>query len=250
MNSRVTTMFITFLFLAVSSINTVLNVFYVERNMFYRHKAALMYDKKAVLLAFTLAEIPFIMLSSMIFVLIFYFMMGFETVAYKFFLYYLFFTANMAIFTFIGQMLIALLRDSGSAQIYGSLVIAMTTLFAGILIRPQHIKSFWLFAYWLFPGHYILEGLVSSQFHNDDTPITPNLGSEFCFFVADASNGECSISNCYECTGTAEDWIHISFGNEFQFDNLGYDVIYLFCAIIVIKYITYVALMKLNYLVK
>jgi len=165
-------MFITFLFLAVSSINTVLNVFYVERNMFYRHKAALMYDKKAVLLAFTLAEIPFIMLSSMIFVLIFYFMMGFETVAYKFFLYYLFFTANMAIFTFIGQMLIALLRDSGSAQIYGSLVIAMTTLFAGILIRPQHIKSFWLFGTFcgLLPRHE-----DSLLFVNNSCPPSPSL---------------------------------------------------------------------------
>lgn len=43
MNSRVTSIFITYLFLAVNAHNTVLTVAEAERNMFYRHKAALMY---------------------------------------------------------------------------------------------------------------------------------------------------------------------------------------------------------------
>ncbi len=45
MNSRVTSIYITALFLAVNAQNTVLPVFEMERNMFYRHKAALMYDQ-------------------------------------------------------------------------------------------------------------------------------------------------------------------------------------------------------------
>lgn len=45
MNSRVTSIYITAMFLAVNAQNTVLPVFEMERNMFYRHKAALMYDQ-------------------------------------------------------------------------------------------------------------------------------------------------------------------------------------------------------------
>lgn len=131
--------------LAVNAFNTVLAVFEIERNMFYRHKAALMYSEQAVLLAFTFAELPFIMLSSMVFCLCFYFLVGFSTLAYKFFWYYLFFTLNLGAFTFLGQMMTALVRDSQTAQGFGGLLISMTSLFAGTLIRPQNIQGFWTF---------------------------------------------------------------------------------------------------------
>ena len=94
MNSRATSIFVSFIFLGVNAMNTVLAVFEKERNMFYRHKASLMYNDRAVLAAYTFAEIPFILWASMAFVIIFYFMLGFENDAGKFFLYYLFFTAR------------------------------------------------------------------------------------------------------------------------------------------------------------
>jgi ABC-type multidrug transport system permease subunit len=113
--------------------------------MFYRHKAALMYSPQAVLIAFTFAELPFIMLSSMVFCVCFYFLVGFSTLAYKFFWYYLFFTLNLGAFTFLGQMMTALFRDSQTAQGFGGLLISMTSLFAGTLIRPNNIEGFWTF---------------------------------------------------------------------------------------------------------
>jgi hypothetical protein len=60
MNSRVTSIYITALFLAVNAQNTVLPVFEMERNMFYRHKAALMYDQvstAAVWIVYTIARL-------------------------------------------------------------------------------------------------------------------------------------------------------------------------------------------------
>jgi len=117
----------------VNSMNTVLGVFETERNMYYRHKAALMYTNQSVLVAVTLAEIPFIMLASMVFVVIFYFMLGFADDAAKFFLYYLFFTLNMGAFTFLGQMLVALSRDAVTAQGFGSVIVSLTSLFTGVL---------------------------------------------------------------------------------------------------------------------
>jgi hypothetical protein len=76
MNSRVNSLFIAVIFLSVNALNTVLAVFEAERNMFYRHKAALMYDSSAIARALTLAEIPFIFMTSSIFMVLFYFIMG------------------------------------------------------------------------------------------------------------------------------------------------------------------------------
>lgn len=109
--------------------NTVLPVFEVERNMFYRHKASLMYDYRAIGLAFTLVEIPFLILASMVFVVLWYFTVGFAMNAGKFFLYCLFMFLSLAVFTFLGQGFMAVFPDSQTAQGFGSLLIGMSGIF-------------------------------------------------------------------------------------------------------------------------
>jgi len=94
-------------------------------------------------------------------------------------------------------------------------MIGMNSIFGGVLIRPQDISNFWIWAYWTFPLHYIMEGLLTSQFRNDDTPIVASLGSPFYDFVLSekcpGTTPEDSI--LVDCiTGTAEEWIYVSFG--------------------------------------
>ena len=88
----------------------------MERNMFYRHQASLMYDHRAITLAFTLVEVPFILLSSMVFCLLWYFTVGFAVNAAKFFSYWLFMTFSLGVFTFFGQGIMSVFRDSQTAQ--------------------------------------------------------------------------------------------------------------------------------------
>lgn len=131
MNSRVTSIYITTLFLGVNAFNTILPVYEVERNMFYRHKAALMYGYRAFNRAWTLAEIPFILFSAMMFCICFYFLLGFSTLAYKFFLYYMFVAFNGAMWTFLGQAFMALFRDVQTAQGSGAVIIGLSSIFTG-----------------------------------------------------------------------------------------------------------------------
>lgn len=109
-------MYISTLFMCVNGLNTVLAFFERERNMFYRHKQALMYDSKAMIRSFTLSEVPFFLTAGMIFTVCFYFLMGFAIEADKFFLFYFFYTFAVGNFSFLGQMLVALFRDSQTAQ--------------------------------------------------------------------------------------------------------------------------------------
>lgn len=73
--NRINSIYIAVNILCVNSLNTVLKVTELERNMFYRHKACLMYDSRAAIKAFTLAEIPFTFLSATVYVMLFYFIM-------------------------------------------------------------------------------------------------------------------------------------------------------------------------------
>lgn len=164
MNSRINSMYIALLFLCVNALNSVLALFEVERNMYYRHKAAGMYNSRSTTAAFTLSELPFVLLASTVFILLFYFLMGLANDAAKFFWFWAFLFCALATFTFTGQTLMALLKDSQTAQGLGGLLITFTSLFGGILIRPNEIPTFWVFMYWLMPGHYLYEGVVSIQY--------------------------------------------------------------------------------------
>ena len=252
MNSRVTSIYITALFLGVNAMNTVLPVFEMERNMFYRHKASLMYDHKAVTLALTLVEVPFILLASMVFCLLWYFTVGFDPDAGKFFLYWLFMTFSLGIFTFFGQGFMSVFRDSQTAQGFGSLLIGFSSIFGGILIRPQDINQFWIWAYWTFPLHYVLEGLLSSQFENDLTPIVASPGTPFYEYTIEKNCADSTADpipvECY--TGTAEDWIFVSFGGMWVPEHIPYCVGYCIGAVVIAKAMAIYGLKQKNYLAK
>lgn len=240
MRSRLTTVYLSFLIIAINGMNTVLSFFEAERNMFYRHKSAMMYDTPAISTAFTLAEIPFLLGTSLLYTTIFYFMIGFAADAEKFFFYYLFMLLCMSLFTYIGHMLVAICPDAQIAQGFAGLISTCTSLFAGVLIQPQFIPKFWLFMYYILPGHYILEGLLTTQYHNDTTEITAQVGSPFYISLGCDGSEE-------KCSGTAEGWVESTFDGTFSIDNVPYDIAYLVGMTILTRVVTVWALGYLNY---
>merc|ERR1712129_672433 len=182
----------------------------VERNMFYRHKASLMYAYSPLIFVVTIAGIPFILVSAMLFSVFFYFMVGFSTVAYRFFLYYLFFTMNMVVWTFFGQAFMSLFKDIATAQGFGAVMSTFNSVFAGVLIAPQDISSFWLFMYYITPSHYVLEGLIVSQYYMDETPISPTNGSPFAQEVIGSTTCPVYSEDLESCYGTAWQWVYVS----------------------------------------
>ena len=239
MISRINSIFISVLFCCVNAQNTVLGVFENERNMFYRHKSANMYGSTPILIAYTLAEIPFILLTGAVYSVLFYFIMGFEAAAREFFLFYIFVTLAIAAFTFQGQMLVSLLKDSKTAQALGGMLVSCTSLFSGVLIPPQAIPNFWIFMYWLMPGHWIMEGLFTSQFGSSQLPIEASVDSPF--YVALGCN-ETTTS----CTGTAGEWLAVTFPT-FSEDNIKWDATFLIGIVVVTRAVSWFALTNFNY---
>ena len=238
MNSRVNSVYIALLFLCVNAQITVLSVFEVERNMFYRHRAASMYGSHAILRGYTFAEIPFILITSAVFSVLFYFIMGFASDSRKFFLFFLFSTFGLSTFTFMGQMLVSLFRDKETAQGFGGLLVSFTAMFAGILMRPNDIPSFWIFMYWIMPGHYIFESIFMSQFSGDTTEIEAAPGSPFFAFRM------CQPGQ--RCIGTAEQWIDANFP-DWSEDSIPYNCLYFVIVLIMTRIVTFIALTRLDY---
>lgn len=177
--SRCAVMYCTVLFCGVVAMMTVQPVMFSERPAFYREQHSEIYDVALYSMATGLIEIPYLLCSSLFFVLPFFFIVGFDKdgVAEKFMWYWLFQAIYMAVLVYIGQLMAVWLPNEGIAQVIAGMVSTILSLFCGFMIKASDMPSFWTFLYWLNPLHYALEGLIVTQFRGDDTMITTIQGT-------------------------------------------------------------------------
>jgi len=160
--------------------------------------------------AWGLVEIPYLCIGSLIFVAIFYFMVGFEADLLKFFYYYLFFLLYVSFLTFFGQFCAAVLPNPQTASLVGSLMTSIFTLFAGFLIPPSLIPTGWKFLYYLNPMHYALEGIAMTQYHGTNSEVS---------VVEISADGE-----PYVVRSSAEVVVFNFFGGQFEWNNRFWDL--------------------------
>jgi len=222
MSSILSTIFISFIIFGVLSITSVLPVMKSIRDIYYRHKAAGMLGYQSLAQALVVAETPFILMSSTLFCIVFYFGMGFQNDARKFFAFWGFFALYIAISSYFGQAFMCLVNGMATAQILASVFIGMNNFFSGLIVRPQYLTGFWQTTYWITPGHYVYEGLVMSQFWDDETPVRAYNGSDFFVSLG------CTLEQSTACVGTVSQYIDEFFGGRFNEDHMMYDALVLF----------------------
>lgn len=83
-----------------------------------------------------------------------------------------------------------------------------------------------------------------SQFDGDDTEIAATPGSAFYDSLVDS--GDCTGAADEDCSGTASQWVNISF-SDWSADAIPWNALYLIGLIIVTRLITLYALTKINY---
>jgi ABC-type multidrug transport system permease subunit len=104
-----------------------------------------------------------------------------------------------------------------TATVLAGMCSTFISLFCGFMIKSEDFPSFWIFMYWLDPLHYVLEGLVGTQFNRDNTVITIT-GSPI--------------------TTTASNYVR-NFYTEFRYEHRGYDVLALVLFILAFRYVHY-----------
>lgn len=204
--SRAAVIYVTALFTGILAMILVQPVFAAERPAFYREQQSRMYSVWMYALTLVLIEIPYLLVSSLAFVLPFFYIVGFDYLGdttQRFFWYWFFNFLYQASMLFVSEFFTALTPNDQTAQVLAGLFNTLSGLFCGFLIAEQNFPTFWLFMYWLNNLHYNLEGLIMSQFKDDTTPIK-------------TLNGEVM---------TAEDYMTTEQFSTWSYGHIGYDVL-------------------------
>ncbi|KAL4610177.1 hypothetical protein ACB092_08G033000 [Castanea dentata] len=159
------------LFLGVNNASSVQPIVSIERTVFYRERAAGMYSPIAYAAAQGLVEVPYIVVQTIIFGIITYFMINFERTARKFFLYLVFMFLTFTFFTFYGMMAIGLTPSQNLAAVISSAFYSIWNLLSGFLIPKPSIPPWWIWFYYICPVSWTLRGIISSQLGDVETKI-------------------------------------------------------------------------------
>ncbi|PIN16189.1 Pleiotropic drug resistance proteins (PDR1-15), ABC superfamily [Handroanthus impetiginosus] len=187
------------MFLGVNNSSSVQPVISIERTVFYREKAAGMYSPFPFAFAQGLVEIPYILLQTIIYGIITYFMINFERTAGKFFMYLLFMFLTFTYFTFYGMMVVGLTPTQNLAAVVSSAFYSLWNLLSGFLVPKPSIPGWWIWFYYICPIAWTLRGIITSQLGDVETRI---VGPGF--------------------NGTVKEFINISFG--YESDMLGVSI--------------------------
>jgi ABC-type multidrug transport system permease subunit len=167
LNSGVGMIFMASLFNAMVSFQSVLPLTCEERASFYRERASQTYNSIWYFVGATVAELPYVFASGLIFTVVFFPMVGFsgvDTAA----MYWL--NASMLIMmqTYLGQLFCYALPSEEVAAIIGVLVNSIFFLFMGFSPPAYAIPAGYKWLYTIVPQRFSLSILVSLVFGDCD----------------------------------------------------------------------------------
>lgn len=224
--SRSAVQYITLLFCGIIAQLSCMPVMAAERPGFYREQQSQMYRVVYYELAYFIVEIPYMAVSSLLFTIPFFYIVGFDKneIVTKFFWYWLVQFMYTAVCVYIGHLLAAACPSLDYAAIFMGMISTFNSLFCGFYIAPQNIPTFWKFVYWLSPLHYAFEAHVFVQSHGDKKLVTTLTGQKM----------------------TAEDFYPTVF-QDWSYHNRGFDMMALVLIIGILRFFNYMAMKYLRH---
>eukprot|EP00808_Paulinella_micropora_P016726 g73067.t1 len=162
-DSHFALMYLTLDFLGVFNMMTVLEISSCEREVFYRERASRLYGELAYSLSTLFAELPYILISSLTFISIQYFMIGLWPSGWAFglsFTVYFLYTANC---TFVGQWVSALMPNAKAATVLVGAISCIFNLFSGFIMPLPNMHPWSFYITYVMPPRYALGTLISLQ---------------------------------------------------------------------------------------
>eukprot|EP00808_Paulinella_micropora_P007267 g52376.t1 len=172
--SRIGLIYSTTIFSGVAALQSVIPVLSDERVVYYRERASLTYDVVPYSWALTITELPYLMISSFLFSVILYNLVGLRPGLQGFLFYWLVYFLYTVLQVFFGQLLAVAMPTAKIAAAMGAGLIMLWNLFCGFLIPRDKIPPFWVWMYWLSPTRYAIEALEVDQFHCDFYDLNTN----------------------------------------------------------------------------
>ncbi|RLN92745.1 hypothetical protein BBJ28_00004293 [Nothophytophthora sp. Chile5] len=162
-NGGVGMVFISALFMGVATFTGALPITSLDRAAFYRERAAQTYNSLWYFVATTVVEIPYVFFSCLLFTVIFYPMVGFQSFASG-----VLFWVNLSLFVltqaYLAQALIYAFPSIEVSAIVGVLVNSIFLLFAGFNPPSSAIPEGYMWLYTITPQRFSLSILMSLVF--------------------------------------------------------------------------------------
>uniref|UniRef100_H3H1R1 ABC transporter domain-containing protein n=1 Tax=Phytophthora ramorum TaxID=164328 RepID=H3H1R1_PHYRM len=143
--------------------NGVLPITYQERVVFYRERAAQTYNAFWYFVGSTLVEIPYCFLATLIFLVIFYPMVGFTGVG-NFFTFWFCLSLLVLMQGYFGQLLVYALPNLDVAPVFASLINTIFILFTGMNPPAAQLPRGYVWLYRLTPNKYTFASLTAIVF--------------------------------------------------------------------------------------
>ncbi|KAL6777130.1 hypothetical protein ACKKBF_B20305 [Auxenochlorella protothecoides x Auxenochlorella symbiontica] len=166
------------MFLGMFNCMSIMPFISAERTVFYRERAAAMYAPGPYTLATSIAEIPYLLIQTVIMAAISYWMVGFDPVAWKFFYFLLIFGLSLTMYTLFGQFLIYLTPNQLLAMLLAAAFNQLWAIFNGFLMPYPSIGQGWKWMNRISPSTWSLYGLTCSQLCDQDVPMADLAGQE------------------------------------------------------------------------
>ncbi|RHZ06263.1 hypothetical protein DYB31_007425 [Aphanomyces astaci] len=170
--SQLTFIFVATSFLCISMMTTSLPFVSQGRNVFYRERQSNMYAPAAHSLSLAVVELGYSVVLSSVFVHSFYWLCGLDghyTRAWLWF--WAFMTSSVLLWSYVGQLLVFWLPTPQMAELLGGGLASLSFIFSGFMIDVETLAVVWRWVYWISPVHYMLEGIVMAQYHDQTAPV-------------------------------------------------------------------------------
>lgn len=211
------------------------------RDVFYKHRASGMIGHTAVFVGMFTAELPYLLLVSFLYVVVYCLTAGMFSTAANFGWFLLFFFLHTASYSFFAQCFMCLVKDEKTVGALQGVWIGLNLFYAGFVVLPQNFFSFFWLGLWINASRYALEGITFTQFEAISTPVKAVFGSPFWFFLG------CGTDINQECSGSMIQYATFFFGNKFSASNRGIDIGVLVGWIVLALFGTWFCLKKFNY---
>lgn len=106
------------------------------------------------------------------------------------------------------------------------------------------VGGFYALPYYICPGHYVYESLVSAIFHQDSRSVVSNIGSEYHDYLL--SNGVC-VNPDVPCVGTMHDYVQVFFGGLYTRDHQMRNALVLGLILALTRVLTWLALKYIRF---
>ncbi|KAF9969887.1 hypothetical protein BGZ73_007565 [Actinomortierella ambigua] len=226
--------------------------FHTERQWFYRELAGKYYGWKPFAISIILVEIPFVLTTTTVFFLVFYWTVGFSTDPVATFYTWLLMQIFILFALTIGEAIAAWTPSTPIAALINPFVFSTLNLFCGVMMPYASMPAFWRsWLYWLDPYHYIVEGLVVTQLHGVPVQCSPieysifqppagqsciQFAGQFMKSATGYINNPNAMTDCQYCKYAVGDQffqgLNMEFGNRWR--NLGITIIFVISNVVIV----------------